>query len=157
MFGIGTGEMLIIALVVLFAVGPSKMPVFMKTVGKGMRDLRKATRDLREQSGIDELLREDDPLGVRGLRRDIAAPATTPESSPRRMSAQAQANEQPREADDEGDASARAATRATAARMVAARKDAEARDAGEEDDDFGAPVAREDALDVALESPEDLA
>ena len=33
MFGIGFGEFLIIALVILFAVGPGKMPTFMKAVG----------------------------------------------------------------------------------------------------------------------------
>ncbi|MEO0324924.1 MAG: twin-arginine translocase TatA/TatE family subunit [Myxococcota bacterium] len=153
MFGIGTGEMLIIALVVLLAVGPSKMPVFMKTVGKGVRDLRKATRDLREQSGIDELLREDDPLGVRGLRRDLAAPVTTtPETSPRRMSAEDLAIEQPHEAVDLLDARARAGKRATEARVESARRDAEARTADAADDDFGAPVAREDGFEAAPEA-----
>ena len=73
MFGIGTGELLMIALVVLIAVGPAKMPILMRTIGKGMRDIRKATSDLRKQAGIDELLRED-VLGVQALQRELRAP-----------------------------------------------------------------------------------
>lgn len=146
MFGIGTGEMLIIALVVLFAVGPSRMPVFMKTIGKGVRDLRKATRDLREQSGIDELLREDDPLGVRDLRRDLAAPAKNPANdTPRRMSPEDLALEQPAAGVDLVHARAQADRERAEARLEAVKADAAARARGEaeEDEDFGAPVARE--------------
>jgi len=73
MFGIGSGELILIALVVLIAVGPKRMPQLMKAVGKGMRDLRKASSDLRKQAGIDELMRED-PLGVRELAREIRRP-----------------------------------------------------------------------------------
>lgn len=73
MFGIGSGELLIIALVVLIAVGPQRMPQLMKAVGKGMRDLRKASTELRKQSGLDDLMRED-PLGVRELEREIRRP-----------------------------------------------------------------------------------
>ena len=62
-----------IALVVLLAVGPGRMPELMKTVGKGMRDLRKASADLRKQTGIDDLMRED-PLGVRDLDRELRGP-----------------------------------------------------------------------------------
>ncbi len=73
MFGIGSGELILIALVVLIAVGPKRMPQLMKAVGKGMRDLRKASTDLRKQSGLDDLMRED-PLGVRELEREIRRP-----------------------------------------------------------------------------------
>ena len=75
MFGIGSGEMLVFAVVVLIALGPKRLPEFMKTVGKGLREVRKATNDLRKHSGIDELMR-DDPAGLRALSRDISrAPA----------------------------------------------------------------------------------
>ena len=75
MFGIGSGEMLVFAVVVLIALGPKRLPDFMRTVGKGLREIRKATTDLRKHSGIDELMR-DDPAGLRALGRDISrAPA----------------------------------------------------------------------------------
>ena len=63
MFGIGFGEMLIIAVILLIAVGPKQLPSLMKTVGKGMRDVRRAADDLRRSTGIDELLR-DEELGA---------------------------------------------------------------------------------------------
>ncbi len=60
MFGIGFGEMLMIAVVLLIAVGPKKLPTFMKAMGKGLREFRRATRELKAASGIDELMRDDD-------------------------------------------------------------------------------------------------
>ncbi|NOY93468.1 MAG: hypothetical protein GXP55_19975 [Deltaproteobacteria bacterium] len=75
MFGIGIGEFAIIFLVLLLAVGPKSMPKLMRTVGKGMREFRKATRELRAQVGIDEMLDEvrgevdfKDPLGIREMK-----------------------------------------------------------------------------------------
>jgi sec-independent protein translocase protein TatB len=62
MFGIGFGELLVIAIVVLIAVGPRRMPAMMKSVGRGLRDLRKATRELRAQIGLDEILYEDESV-----------------------------------------------------------------------------------------------
>lgn len=81
MFGIGAGELVIVAIVLLIAVGPGKMPGFMKAVGKGMREFRRASRELRKQSGIDELMRED-ALGVRELQREIQRAGREP--APRR-------------------------------------------------------------------------
>jgi Tat protein translocase TatB subunit len=78
MFGIGAGELVIVAIVILLAVGPTRMPTMMRAVGRAMREFRKATQDLRAQSGIDELLREDFDLR-KGVRRaqPKAQPLTT--------------------------------------------------------------------------------
>jgi sec-independent protein translocase protein TatB len=76
MFGIGFGEMLIIAVILLIAVGPKQLPSLMKTVGKGMRDVRRAADDLRRSTGIDELLRDEDlrnPLKADPPRRALTA------------------------------------------------------------------------------------
>jgi Tat protein translocase TatB subunit len=72
MFGIGFGEMLIIGVVLLIAVGPRQLPALMKTVGKTIREVRRAAEDLRRSTGIDELLRDDD---LRNPLRDINKPA----------------------------------------------------------------------------------
>ncbi|MEM6956203.1 MAG: twin-arginine translocase TatA/TatE family subunit, partial [Myxococcota bacterium] len=89
--------MLIFAIVVLIALGPKRLPEFMRTVGKGLREVRKAAGELRKHSGIDELMR-DDPIGMRALNRDIQrAPA------PRRdhkLTAKDRAQELPREGVD---------------------------------------------------------
>ena len=59
MFNIGFGELAIICIVLIVAVGPDRLPSMMKSLGKTMRTLRNASRDLRESTGIDELLRDD--------------------------------------------------------------------------------------------------
>ena len=77
MFGIGGGEMVMLFLLLLFAVGPDKMPTFMKAIGKGLREFRRTTRELRHQVGIDEMLRDEsvrDPLGMKELKREIQKP-----------------------------------------------------------------------------------
>lgn len=73
MFGIGFGELVVVFLVLLIAVGPKSMPKLMKTVGKGVREFRQATRDIRNQVGIDDLMRDEtlkDPLGLRQMKLD---------------------------------------------------------------------------------------
>jgi Tat protein translocase TatB subunit len=77
MFGIGFGEMLIIGVVLLIAVGPRQLPALMKTVGKGLRDVRRAADDLRRSTGIDELMRDED---LRNPMRD--RPAQVPQAPP---------------------------------------------------------------------------
>jgi Tat protein translocase TatB subunit len=77
MFGIGAGEMVVIAILILIAVGPDRMPALMKTLGKGMRDVRRTTNDLRRSTGIDELLEENDLRDLRdplGLKKPIGKP-----------------------------------------------------------------------------------
>jgi len=59
MFNIGFGELAIICIVLIIAVGPDRLPSMMKTLGKTLRTLRQASRDIRASTGIDELLRED--------------------------------------------------------------------------------------------------
>lgn len=71
MFGIGFTEMLIIGVVLLLAVGPRQLPALMKTVGKGIRDVRRAAEDLRRSTGIDELLQDED---LRNPMREIPKP-----------------------------------------------------------------------------------
>jgi sec-independent protein translocase protein TatB len=77
MFGIGFGEMLIIGIILLIAVGPRELPKLMKTVGKGMREVRKASNELRKSTGIDELLNDDElrnPLkDQKPIRRSLVA------------------------------------------------------------------------------------
>lgn len=84
MFGIGFGEMLIIGVVLLLAVGPRELPKLMKTVGKGLREIRRASNELRRTVGIDELLADDD---LRNPLRDVSPPrrALTPQELEREI------------------------------------------------------------------------
>jgi sec-independent protein translocase protein TatB len=80
MFNIGFGELAIICIVLIIAVGPERLPSMMKTLGKTMRTLRNASRDIRASTGIDELLREDFDLMApprRPISPVVPAPAVT--------------------------------------------------------------------------------
>jgi sec-independent protein translocase protein TatB len=83
MFNIGFGELAIICIVLIIAVGPERLPTMMKTLGKTLRTLRQATRDIRASTGIDELLREDfDLYTPPAPRRPAAIPPLVPPAPP---------------------------------------------------------------------------
>ncbi|MBO4469230.1 MAG: twin-arginine translocase TatA/TatE family subunit [Bacteroidales bacterium] len=46
---IGTGEIVIIALVVLLLFGGKKIPELMKSVGKGVRSFREGVKDVEDE------------------------------------------------------------------------------------------------------------
>jgi sec-independent protein translocase protein TatB len=48
MFGMGFGELLMIAVIALLFLGPEKLPEAAKTISKGIRDLRRSTKDLQQ-------------------------------------------------------------------------------------------------------------
>src|SRR5688572_10670641 len=90
MFGIGFGEMLIIGVILLLAVGPKELPKLMKTVGKGLREVRRASDDLRKTVGIDQLLEDD----------ELRNPLKDKQPKRRPLSAMELTREQPREGVD---------------------------------------------------------
>ncbi len=50
MFGnLGTPEIILIALVVLVLFGAKRIPEFMQGLGKGVREFRKAAKDIQEE------------------------------------------------------------------------------------------------------------
>lgn len=59
MFGISLTEIVIIALVALVVVGPQKLPGMLRTVGEYIRKIRKLTTEVRQQTGIDDILRNE--------------------------------------------------------------------------------------------------
>ena len=71
MFGISLPELMIIAVVLIIAVGPDKMPSMLKTAVKGFRDFQKTTTDLRNAVNIDQLL----DLEPHNKRHVLAPPA----------------------------------------------------------------------------------
>jgi sec-independent protein translocase protein TatB len=68
MFNIGFGEFLIIAVLLIIVVGPDRLPALMRTVGRTLRSVRKASDDLRASAGLDELLNQD-PMSPPRKRR----------------------------------------------------------------------------------------
>jgi sec-independent protein translocase protein TatB len=65
-FGLGFGELLVVLLVAVVVLGPKDLPRYMRKAGEMAARLRRLAFDMREKSGIDEVLRAE------GLDRDIA-------------------------------------------------------------------------------------
>ena len=70
MLNIGPLELLLIFLIALIVVGPKKLPDLGKTIGRGMREFRKAQAEVRESLQLDELkdMRREITDTQRGVR-----------------------------------------------------------------------------------------
>jgi sec-independent protein translocase protein TatB len=86
MFGLGMGEILVILVLALLLLGPSKLPDAAKQLGKGLREFRRATDDLKSQFDA-ELYSEEarrgkptlvEPPTPAGTGAGTAAPAPVP-------------------------------------------------------------------------------
>lgn len=49
MFGLGTGEIILILLIILIFFGAKKIPELAQGLGKGMKEFRKAARDIQDE------------------------------------------------------------------------------------------------------------
>ena len=85
MFNLGFGELAVIFIVLIIAVGPDRLPTMMKGLGKTIRTVRQASRDIRATVGIDELMREDllqapprRPVPKAAIARPAAGAASLP-------------------------------------------------------------------------------
>ncbi len=83
MFGLGFGEILIILVLALILLGPQRLPDVAKQLGRGLRDFKKATDDLRGQFER-ELYAEDQPRPKPSLVQPptAAAPVAAPPPGP---------------------------------------------------------------------------
>jgi len=86
-FGVSVTEIAAIVLVALIVVGPHKLPRMLRSLGEFIRKLRLFTTQMRAQTGIDEILREE---GFEGgvaelrslLRGDLRKLGRTPGGTP---------------------------------------------------------------------------
>jgi Sec-independent protein translocase protein TatA len=98
MFGISGMEMLVIAVILIIAVGPNRMPSFLKAVVKGYQEFRRATRELRASTGIDEIFQDED---LKSLRKPLYVPPPKPAAPRKRTLTPSERNrESPREGVD---------------------------------------------------------
>ncbi len=58
MFDIGFGEFVLIAVVALLVLGPDRLPVTLKAVGRAIREFRRATNELRAQIDMEGSMRD---------------------------------------------------------------------------------------------------
>ncbi len=78
MFGIGGQELLIIFLIVLLLFGANRIPEIARGLGRGIRDFKRATRDIED----DLDLRDDEAERKRIARRNAARVGETHSEAP---------------------------------------------------------------------------
>ena len=54
MFGIGTGEILVILLIALLILGPKEIPKLARTLGRGMREIERTKDELKQSISFEE-------------------------------------------------------------------------------------------------------
>lgn len=74
MFGLGVWEIAVIAVVALLVLGPDKLPSAAKSLGKALRDFRRAGDDIKSQvlGEIDENPRPRPPIAVQKPEGQLA-------------------------------------------------------------------------------------
>ncbi len=77
MFGIGAQELMIIFLIVLLLFGANRIPEIAKGLGRGIRDFKRATRE------IDDEVRSSDDDRRRINERPVSTPPPSETSSTR--------------------------------------------------------------------------
>jgi sec-independent protein translocase protein TatB len=70
MFGIGMPELILILAIALIVIGPKKLPDLAKSLGRAMREFKKATNEFKETLQLDEDL-TDVKKAFDGLNQDI--------------------------------------------------------------------------------------
>jgi sec-independent protein translocase protein TatB len=82
MFGLGFWELMIILIVALIFLGPAKLPEAAKALGKGIRELRRHTRDFEKTIEQDEELGSTVKEIKSALRGDPEPPPRVPPAKP---------------------------------------------------------------------------
>jgi sec-independent protein translocase protein TatA len=60
-FNVGPAEILVILLIALIVFGPKRLPEIGKTVGKGLREFRQATQEVKDELSLNLSDEDDEP------------------------------------------------------------------------------------------------
>jgi len=83
MFNIGPAELIVIFLVALIVVGPKRLPQLGRTIGKSLRELRRASDDFRQtfDFGVDDDDFPDEEPNGQGPTKAATPPPSDPEQT----------------------------------------------------------------------------
>ena len=93
MFGIGMPEMLLILAIALIVIGPKKLPDLAKSLGRALREFKKATSELKDSLEIDSEL-QDVKKSFSDISSDIKDSLTEDQKSSGRREQNQQADDQ---------------------------------------------------------------
>jgi len=79
-FNVGPAEILVILLIALIVFGPKRLPEIGKTVGKGLREFRRATQDVKDELSFS--LADDDDDDEPGPSSSTSPKLDSPSPSP---------------------------------------------------------------------------
>jgi TatA/E family protein of Tat protein translocase len=109
MFGIGMPEMILILAIALVVIGPKKLPDLAKSLGRAMREFKKATNEFKETMHIDSEM-EDVKKAFSGISDNVKEavdlklePEKKPDVSPQADTADEEKNEPQNEASESDD------------------------------------------------------
>jgi sec-independent protein translocase protein TatB len=73
-FGVSFTELMVIAIVALIVVGPQRLPEMLGKAGRWVAKLRTITSEMRRQTGIDDILRQEGIQGGLNELRSLVRP-----------------------------------------------------------------------------------
>lgn len=71
MFGIGMPELFVILVIALIFIGPSKLPDVARSLGRGMREFRRATNEIRESFDVESQMISSDNPSQEKMREEL--------------------------------------------------------------------------------------
>jgi sec-independent protein translocase protein TatA len=78
LFNIGPAEIMVILIIALIVFGPKRLPEIGRTVGKGLREFRRASQDIRDQ--FESNLDDEEDASAKESPEANEAPVLTAES-----------------------------------------------------------------------------
>jgi sec-independent protein translocase protein TatA len=78
-FNVGPAEILVVLLIALIVFGPKRLPEIGKTVGKGLREFRQATQDVKDE--LSRTMDDDDDEGERNVTKPVKVDGPPPSTN----------------------------------------------------------------------------
>jgi len=78
MLNIGPQELLLILVIALIVVGPTRLPELGRSIGKGLREIRKAQDEVKRTISVNL----DEPASAKGTKARTRSPAGAPQEEP---------------------------------------------------------------------------